>query len=78
MLHDGPDTRNEDLGSSNDCVGQERLPIGPIESVLIRGRGTNRAVSAESVGLILSQLTPPWPNAEAQADLQPAMVARSG
>ena len=72
VLHDGPDIHSEQLGMnvvSNADVGQERPFIGPIESVLIRGRGTNRAVNAQSVGLTLTQMAPPWPNVNAPADL---------
>ena len=72
VLHDGPDIHSEQLGMnevSNADVGEVQLPIGPIESVFIRGRGTNQAINAQSVGLTLTQMAPPWPNVNATADL---------
>ena len=71
VLHDGPEIRNDTVGMnvSNADVGEKQPFIGPIESVLIRGRGTNRAVNAQSIGLTLTQMAPPWPNVNAPADL---------
>ena len=37
--------------------------------MLIRKGGTNRAINAQSVGLTLTQMAPPWPNVDATADL---------
>ena len=68
VLVDGPLLIHDTSIISNADVGEERSFIGPIESVLIRGRGTNQAISAQSVGLTLTQMAPPWPNMNVSAD----------
>ena len=49
-----------------------RNRIGPIECVLIRGRGTSRDAehSVQAVGLTLTQATPPspWPTGHEEGD----------
>ena len=69
VLFDAPVHGSESNGVSNVDVGQERLVIGRIESELIRRRGSNQRVSAQSIGLILTATAPPWPNANAPANL---------
>ena len=68
VLVDGP-VIDIDGRVSNADVGEERrLPIGPIESPFIRGRGS-APVDVQSIGLVLTEIAPPWPNASASADL---------
>ena len=69
VLVDGPMMFHDTSVISNADVGEERSFIGPIESVLIRGRGTNQAINAQSVGLTLTHMAPPWPNVNVSADL---------
>ena len=70
VLVDGPMMFHDTSVISNAEVGLEQgLPIGPIESPFLRGRGNNRTVTAQSVGLVLTEMAPPWPNASASADL---------
>ena len=70
VLADGPLVCNDISMVSNAGFGEERqLPIGPIESPFIRGRGSGTSVNVQSIGLVLTEVAPPWPNASASADL---------
>ena len=46
VLVDGPMVFHDTSAVSNAEYGEGQLPIGPIESPFIRGRGTNRAIDA--------------------------------
>ena len=66
------DVSNVDVGQVDDIGnGITRLAYGPIESVLVRGRGNNQQgqFSTQSIGRTLTSTAPPWPNANGPADL---------
>ena len=69
VLHDGPVAQNDMSVVSNAEFGEEQNLIGPIESPFIRGRASNTSVNVQSIGLVLTEVAPPWPNASASADL---------
>ena len=68
VLVDGP-VIDIDGRVSNADVGEEQILIGPIQSPFIRGRASDTSVNVQSIGLVLTEVAPPWPNASASADL---------